>query len=314
MQFPNFNLLFLGLAVICVAATVKIFARSWAPSFLRPGPLAALLLAILLSSPYQVALALTQTHPLFIFLTVAALALAEKNRPGLAGAALAVACAVKITPGLIFVYWIFAGRRPAAVWFAVWSAVLLGLTLLLTGEELTRAYLESMRRVSGLMIYYFNNQSLAAFLFHREEIQASLFDLDLTPPLSFGLKALSLTLALASAAAAGWLARDKTRRAEAISLALIGMTIFIPLAWSHYFIVLIPAAMTLWARGDRWSRAVCLGALLLNSPPLAVNPFTAETSSVTLIHSHFLSAVLMGAALALGPALSGVALRRRAAA
>ena len=146
--------------------------RSWAGKFLRPLPLSILLLAIAISTPFQYAMWLVQTHALFLLMTVLALSLAERGRAVAPGALLAVACAVKITPGFLLLYWLAGGRFRAVVWFAVFSLVLAAMTVAVAGPDLMLDYVQSLRRVSNVLLVAFNNQSLAAWLGYSSGMEA----------------------------------------------------------------------------------------------------------------------------------------------
>lgn len=296
VSFPVFKFIFLVVALASLAATIEATARVWAPKFLEPIKTAILLLAVSASYPYQYSIWLGQTHALFIFLTVAALLLAEAERPVWAGLLLALACAVKITPGFIFLYWLCGGRGRAALWFAVFSGALLGLTIAAVGWDLTMAYVESMRRVSDVLLVSFNNQSLAAWLGGIGQPLAEVMEWRMFP-LSPTLKHASLALLALGVALAGRLSRAPGASGVSASLALICMTIFSPLAWSHYFIILIPAAMVLLNSGERLLVAATIVVLALNIGPLAMDPVGQQSWSVTLIRSHLLSGAIAIAAL-----------------
>jgi hypothetical protein len=87
------------------------------------------------------------------------------------------------------------------------------------------------------------------------------------------------------------------RRGAALSIALIGITVFTPIAWSHYFLVLIPAAMLLAQAGGRLMLPVLAVVFLLDIPPIAFKPIHTRITPVTLTHSHFLAGLLAMAVL-----------------
>jgi hypothetical protein len=298
MDFQSFNTLFQVLGVCATIGAVEIVARTWAPKFLQPLPLGILLAAIAVSAPFKYALWLGQTHMLFVLLALLAAAAAERRADAAAGIALALAAAVKITPGFLALYWLVRGEWKPAAWFAGASAVLAALTAAATGWDATTAYIATLQRVSGVLLAAFNNQSLAAFLSPESWQRAYLLDWRMLP-LAGWLKLLSIGLVIASAAGAGWLSRggEAVRRGAALSIALIGITVFTPIAWSHYFLVLIPAAMLLAQAGGRLMLPVLAVVFLLDIPPIAFKPIHTRITPVTLTHSHFLAGLLAMAVL-----------------
>lgn len=298
LEFGPFSDIFLCAALLSLVAIVEIVARAWAGSFLRPVPLAILLVAITLSTPFQYSMWIVQTHPLFLMLTVLALYLAERDRPIAAGAALAAACAVKITPGVLLVYWLVGARRRAALWFVLLSVAIAAATVAVVGLPLTLDYVQSMRRVSNVLLVSFNNQSLAAWLAYSGSMGSELINWRILP-LAPALKAVCLLASVASIAFAGWMSRRKESSGSAVALALIGMTVFSPIAWTHYFLALIPAVMVLTNTRGVLAVLVAATALVLNCIPVALDPISASMEPMTIVRSHFFSAVFLMAALVL---------------
>lgn len=305
LSFGAFSTVFLCAALLSLAVTIEIVARTWADKFLQPKVLAILLLAVVVSTPFQYAMWLVQTHALFLMAAVLALYLAERDRPIWAGALLAVACAVKITPGLLLIHWLIGGRRHAALWFIVCSLALAVLTPAAVGIGLTLDYVQSMRRVSNVLLVSFNNQSLAAWLGYSQSISSEIgrwFMLPLTP----ALKAVCMVASIASVVFSGWMSRRHERAGAAAAFALIGITLFSPIAWTHYFLCVIPAVMVLTNAGGMWPLAIALVTVVLNSVPVAVDPIAPALLSVTVVRSHFISAVILLAALAVRWPVGGV--------
>lgn len=297
LDFDAFSALFLGLALLSLVITIEIVARTWAPVFLSPISLIILLSAIALTTPFQYAMWLVQTHALFLAMSVAAIVAAGRGKSALAGALLAMAAAVKITPALLLLYWLIIGQRRAAAWFMACSICLLLITGLATGPSVLESYFLSMQRVSDVLLVAYNNQSLVAWL---TDLQGSSIDLKswrihaLTPT----LKIVSLLSSLSIVLVAAWKARQTQESGRFISIALIGLTIFSPIAWTHYYLVLIPAVMVLMQIGGRKWLPVAVIVLLLNMPPLALNPITPNLDDIAIVRSHFYSGLLLILALA----------------
>jgi len=298
LPFGTFSNVFLCVALLSLIGMIEIVARTWAVTFLRPLPLGLLLIAVAMSSPFQYAMWLVQTHALFLMLTVLALHLAERDRPIQAGAALALACAVKITPGLLLVYWLVGGRRRAALSFVAWTVTIAAFTVAAVGIGLALDYVQSMRRVSNVLLVSFNNQSLTAWLAYSQPMFSELRNWRILP-LTPALKAVSLVTSVASVAFAGWMSRKLELKGATVALALISVTVFSPIAWTHYFLSVIPAVMILTNAGGVLSVAVAITTFVLNCTPIAIDPVEPQIGSLTVVRSHFISAAILMAILVL---------------
>ncbi len=309
LRFPAFDRLFIALTLLSFAAIVALVARLWTPTLRSPLAIALILLALWFSTPFQYAMMLTQTHVLYLLLTLAALMLAERRRPVSAGTLLAVAAAVKLTPAIFLVYWLLTRRWRAAGAFVLVSALLLAAAHLTTGPALFADYLATLDRVSHTLLLSQNNQSLAAWFMGHLYSLAEVAHLRILP-LPPALRLLGTALTLAAALLGGLLDR---RRAPAVLppspiavplgalLTLIAATIFTPIAWTHYFIVLMPTLMVLAAEARR-RRSLTLALasaliLALNLPPLATDVVDITIGPHSILRSQFFSGVLCLATL-----------------
>lgn len=296
MDFVQFKLVFAALSGLACVALVAMVARSWASRFRSLTTLAILLLAIVGSMPFQYAACLGQTHVLFLALAVGAMLAAERGDACWAGCALAIAAAVKVTPGLILVYWLAGGRYRSAGWFVVWSAALAAATVLAVGIETVFAYLQSLRRIGDVLLVSYNNQSLAAWWAQSSFDSSALAGWQVFP-LPVGLKLASLAAALGGVIVSGVLVRGRPEDGTTASMALLALTAFAPIAWTHYYLVLVPAVMVLGQRGGIAALAVIAAVFILNTLPVAVNPVKPVLDGMAVPRSHFFSAVLAMAAL-----------------
>lgn len=306
VTFGKFNALFVLLAMVALAGTLWLVARHWAPSFLQPPWLAAALILFGFSTPYQYAMWLTQTHALFIFLAVYALVLAEQKRSIAAGLMLALSATVKITPALLIIYWAAKRDLKPVVAFVASFALLSALTVALVGWNLTHTYLTELQRISNVLLVSFNNQSLAAWWLGNAYPTQELFHWHMyTLPAS--VKLTSTALSVLSVAAAGLMDRTPERTEGTpplgAGLALVAITIFAPIAWTHYFIVLVvPLMMLAHLAGVfriRWLWVGIGAVVLLNLQPFTFNTEFMNTLPLTVTRGHFLSGI---ATIALGVA------------
>jgi hypothetical protein len=302
VDFAAFRHIFLILAAISSAALIFVSALQWAPALMHPLWQACLLAGFFFSVPNETAVALGQTHVHFLLLAVLAIIAAQRGRPMSAGALLALAATVKISPAWIAVTWLARGNWRAAASFAAFSAVLLALALLQAGSENTMTFLHGLRHAGHFVTLTFNNDSLASVLLWRELSATTAFNFVLLPMPLWVQLACFCALA-ASAVGAGVLDRRTPAGGMEIGpvLTLIAATAFTPLAWNHYYIVLVvPLLVILDAArlGAGWKWAlVSIAVVVLNFPPLA---FTVHAPLwVVALRSQFWAAVMCMGALIL---------------
>lgn len=315
MNFRAFCDGYIVLFMLCMSFTLWLVARYWTPALLHPGWLALIYTGLYRSEPFKYAIFLAQTHILYLFLTVLALILAERRRPVWAGMLLALAAAVKITPGFLLLYWLLTRQYRAALSFVVTSIVLIAMAFVLLGSGLMHAYLQSLSQNANVLLLAFNNQSFAAWWMGlrapRSEIEHWYIY-----RLPASLKLLSMLLTLGSAAVGGWMDRraeeDTSANGSAIPpygavFAMVGATVFASIAWTHYFILLIipvmffgqAARQSRMLRQRSWGWIACiLLILVLNVYPVSFGSVHFVQKRVTIARSQFYSGVLAMGALA----------------
>jgi hypothetical protein len=309
-SFAVFEHLFEISTLLSFAACVWLVARIWAPSLWNPYAIAITVLCLWFSQPFQYAMALMQTHVLFLLLTVGSLILAQRKSPVWAGLLLALAAAVKITPGILVIYWLLTRRWKAAASMILWSGALAVLTVVTTGHQATAEYLADLHRISRVLLLSFNNQSVASWWMSRfYPGQVGKFRI---LPLPDAVRIGSMLLMIGLTIAGGIIDRHRenrlNREADATDpplgamIGLIAATICAPIAWTHYFIVLLVPLMVLWEVGRRmrnWGIAVAVVLIAaLNLRPLAMNMDLGKPDLLTVIRSEFYSGVLCLATLA----------------
>jgi hypothetical protein len=247
LSYRSFVWLFLSLLLISISATIYLIARHWTPALLSPAWIALICLCVYPTEAFQYALSLTQTHMFFVFLIVSAIVLSRRHQPVWAGLLLAISAAVKITPGFLFLYWLVARQTKAAISFVVSSAVLGAVTIAIVGPSLVMTYLKELSRTSSILLIAFNNQSLAGWWGGRGAPATELFiwhALALPP----AVKILSLLLSILSTLLGGWMDRrsaDSNDPPYGAVFAILGATVFAPIAWTHYAVMLILPVMLL---------------------------------------------------------------------
>ncbi len=296
VSFAVFRTIFAALSAMAMACLVFVAARQWAPRLMAPAWQAAILAALFLTVPFFSSLVLSQTHVLFVCLVVLACSAVLSGRPLSAGALLAVAASVKITPVWVAVTWLIAGRARAVAGFALCSCLLVALTLLETGWQIFGTFVQTLQRFSGTVLLSGNNCSLASVLLRKSLNDDTAYRWQTVPfPLWVNLVSLA---AVAAVAVIGGLLDRRPGVTPALQtggiLTLVGATAFSPLAWNHYFIVLIVPVMLMLdaSRGCArpfWGLLV-FAVFALNVPPLA---FTIGAPlSIVAMRSEFWAGML----------------------
>ena len=323
VSFPTFNFIFCGLTVFSFLALTWLVARFWTPDLLNPLAISVILLLFSRSEPFRYAMILMQTHVLYLLLTIASLMLAQRRRPVAAGLLLALAAAVKITPGFLLIYWLLTRRFRAAVSMVAFSALLLLAAVFATGRPLFATFLADLHRISTVLLVSGNNQSFAAWRMGSSFPLSQLNDLmihELAPSLRLG----SNLLVVLSVVAGGLIDRRSSTAIPVIAgthrppspsplgglFAIIGITLFTSIAWTHYFIVLLPAVMLLLQefhtavlrssrRSQAWLLALTLLLAILNFRPVAGDAVHETPGLLGIVRPHFYSGALCLIALAL---------------
>ncbi len=250
---------------------------------------------------------LTQTHILYVFLTLLGLVLAQKERPLWAGLALALAASVKITPAFLLLYWLLSRRYKASFSFVGFSVLLVALTLLLTGPALFLAYLHELSGVSKVLLVAFNNQSLAAWWMGRHYPASDLFNWRIHP-LSPLVKWVSLSLSVLCGVLGGLMDRKQSHDGTTYPpygalFTTVGCTMFAAIAWNHYYILLIIPIMFLLGAMFKGQPVLWggLAALLyaLNLYPVAYGSILHLHKTHSIARSEFYSGVVCLLALVL---------------
>ncbi len=276
LQFVLFKAVLLTLTLAALAGAILLSARSWAPSLLAPPPLLALLAAISVSWPMATQLVALNLQPLVLLAIVIAIGAAQSDRPVLAGIALALAAAVKLTPAVLVLYWLVTRRFACAAWYLIASAALLFLGLALAGAPLHLAWIDRMQELAQGIVPTAHNRSLAGLLYGIVHgLEPGSAGLPIRPMPSWLDSALIVTVL--SGAMFCLIGAQRSRRHSAADAAgqtalLLVAMLGTPLAWSHYFLVLAVAAVVWIGLVGVTSRsvAVLVGVAIVLSQPVAL--------------------------------------------
>jgi len=267
--FKSFTSLFLVVNISMLAATLWMAMRIYGPGM---PPVAYMALGVLLlgGTPVGV-LAVVEGQPqIFVsFLLVLAIERSRSGHQAAAGAALALAAALKLYPAIFALIWLATGERRALGSFAIVGAGLAGLSVMLTGWQLHRAFLSDLSVISDTVLVTSvstNIQASVAQLFFAGDLvmvpAVEVGGLESIAPVwqyfmpGVGLTWLFKGLFVAVVAGIVWAvssAGPKTGTAMVWPLALTLTALILPLTWMYYFIpglAFLPGVI--WRLGRTW--------------------------------------------------------------
>lgn len=289
LDFAVINLAMIFINAILLFACLTLTARTWAPRLADRRWLMALMLLTLLAAPYPYHVLLGQTHALTLYLTLRGLTLSLDGRARAGGLCLALATTLKLTPALALAWLLLSGRRAAALWGLAGTLALALLTWLSQDSSLLADYLANLDRIAGSLILAINNQSFAAWLSQLLWPVTQIHDFNVRP-MPPGLSFASMALALLSLFYFSAMTRRRAEVAPIAAMAMmVTMTLCAPIAWTHYFIVLLPALMVVLQEGlaQRRHGILCAAAGIAGLLLLPLDkPWLTETSPWQLMLSR----------------------------
>lgn len=301
-----------------------LLARRLAAPAMHPAGCLALGLAILATSTIgSIALYQNQPQILVAFLTVLAVERAEHGAPRLAGAALALAAAIKLYPAFFALVFLILGWRRALGAFVITGGALAALSVAVAGWPLHADFLSILGRISDTAMLTKLNyalESILGFVFYPaagQLIPAAVVGagaggggwLVMAKPALF-----AITLKLVQVAGLVTLllifrrAGSRHERAALWPFGFILMSMLGPIAWSYHYLAPVAFAPMLLAR-----IGIARGLAALLPFTLALSPFALNLLSLEALGdigaAHLIQALGTAGLGALG--LGYLALRRR---
>jgi hypothetical protein len=290
------------LSLLFLVLTIRLVFATYLPRANRPLSWAVVLAALTVFEPVRYGFWLGQTTSVIVLLVLLALWLARRGRPG-AGVALGIAAFVKLTPALFALIWLWRGPRRAFAAFAATLLALGGLSLATMGPALQVEYLARLRHISGVALIAYNNHSLPAFLARLTVDPATPLASWFERPMPGWVAAATAAVALAMGAAAVMAARripvadDARWRPPLEGMAFLLILLAPSLAWTHYFVYLLPVAAIAAAAGGWRVAPFAAAALALCCRPLIPTQYTFRPADWQIISSPTLAALAFGALL-----------------
>lgn len=253
---PPVALAFVPLALLPETVAVGAWLAILAGAFLlgvallpvRPGVRLAIVLLAALDWPFLYTMKLGQVTPI-LWLTFV-IGWRALDRPTVLGGSIAIGALVKLQPALFGLWALVTGRWRAFVWALLVGAVIVLVTLPVTGIDSWKAFVDTLLRVSNAVTTP-HNFAPGAIAFQSGVSQAA----------ASALQWVWLAL-VAIVTVFAWLRRDA---GTAYVVTVVASQAISPLLWDHYaMILLLPVALLLERR--QWWAAVIPLAMWLPSP------------------------------------------------
>ncbi len=236
-------------SLVAFAISIVVMVRALAIP-LGP-PLALVVVLILLSGPMRAQLGFGQLNLVLLLLMTGAWWADRSEHPWWAGTFLGLATAIKIFPGLLFLY--FALRRR---WRALAAAgalvVLSNLTaMIVLGPEAFASYARQVLPEVSEWRAHAGNCSLPGLcykLFDPGRKGVAVEPIARAPAVAAGLMMIGCLLLLTVLAWTILRARSREDCDRAFALSLVAMLLISPISWEHYFLLLLLPLALLWQR------------------------------------------------------------------
>jgi hypothetical protein len=204
------------------------------------------IVGLLVANPLYIHIMQGQWNLPVLFLLTLAWVADRRDYTSGAGVAVGLATALKLVPGFVFVYFLFAHRWRAVLGggVAFLAVNLLALGLFGWNEFLTYIY----HALPSVTTYETNwrNVSLVGFWLRifNPQPQERIIPLVLSPALGWGLIFASRLLVIGAVGWVAWRAQTVAKRDRAYAASVVGMVLLSPVAWTHYFVLLaLPIAL-----------------------------------------------------------------------
>lgn len=214
--------------------------------------LAPTLALVLVCNPFRQQMNQGQLNLILLLLLTGTWAADRSGRPAVAGLLLGLATAIKLFPGLLFVYYLLRRRWDVFGW-GVFGFVLVNLlTAAILGVEAFESYIQ--HAVPGVRVYtdWWPNISLSGFWLKLFDGRGGrVIPLWYAPTLARVAIVLSWLVVLTLLAWAVLRARTPADHDVTFGLTLIAMLLLSPVTWDHYCVLLLVPVVIFWRRVPR---------------------------------------------------------------
>jgi alpha-1,2-mannosyltransferase len=285
-------------SILFVLTGLYLVATVYAPAWNGRVAWAVALLVLCAFEPIRYGFWLGQTTAVIFPLVIGSIALERRGKPELAGVALGVAAFIKLTPALVAVFWLWRGPRRAVASFMATLAALWSVSVVALGIQPHVDYVQRLRTISGADVVAYNNHSLVAFLSRFSFAPSAWQDWRMWPAPAVAAGGALLLCALIAGTVIATARDDERWRRRAEAVVFVLMLLAPNIAWTHYFVFLIPGIVVLAADARGLDAAVAAAAVALCSRPFiaAQQQAPAATNAVAVAAPTF-AALLIAAAL-----------------
>lgn len=238
------NLLSLAALAVSLALVIRGLGIHFPPWSLLPT-----VALLLVCNPLQQQIMEGQFNLVLLLLVVSAWQAERSGKPILAGSLLALATAIKLFPGFLFLYFVIRRQWRALIAGVVAFALLTLLTAAIVGVDAYRYFLTVSMGDAAYAGATWLNASLRGFwlkLFDPNEHQGHLLPLFRSPLLATLGTLLSWGAILAYLLPTLWRAKTVEERDLAFGLTITAMLLISPTTWDHYFLLLLLPLATVW--------------------------------------------------------------------
>jgi hypothetical protein len=179
----------------------------------------------------------------------------RRGHPFGAGALLGVAAAIKIVPGLFFLYYLIRGRWRPLVGGAIGGAAISLLAWAVLGTRAYEDYVFEVLPKAGRFTSGWGNASVHGIwhmLFFPQDPQGVCKPPYRSEALAQAGALLSALAIVALLAVATWRARTQRAEDHGFALAIVAMLLVSPVTWDHYFVLLLLPVTLLWLELRPW--------------------------------------------------------------
>jgi alpha-1,2-mannosyltransferase len=273
LDYPDALLAWNFLTLVLLVASLGLVIRQLAMPF-AVWSLLPLVSVLLICCPLREQLLSGQPNMILLLLILGAWAADRSEHPGWAGMLLGTAAAIKLFPGLLFVYFLCQRRWKTVVSGVACVLALTFVTMLVLGPQTYREYVVDVLPQVAVYRSSWGNGSVAAFwsrLFDPAARSGNVLPFMHRPDLAHSGIALCCVALVAVLAWVSYRARSRTECDHAFALGVTTMLLVSPITWNHYFVMLCLPVVLLWAglplasRLERVSFWVTVGVLWM--PP-----------------------------------------------
>jgi Glycosyltransferase family 87 len=307
LPYMTINRIFILLNLMSICGILVISGALWYPILLTPKRFFIALLLLSITTPIVYSIFLNQTHPIIIFFVLLAVYFERNHKTVSSGVMLAISTIIKLIPGMIAVYWFFTGRLKNSLAFFFSMICLFIFNIIFIGVPTLVDFLLLVRRISGITLVSYNNQSILGSILSIHSDPKEIFNWTMYPVSALekginyfvmGFGVLAIIYLRRKIKDPYW---DSLADGMGWTAILILATIFSTIAWTHYFIILLfPILLLLeWIRRQKtyFMLLPVLIMYLLNVSPFAQNPLAPQLMPWVSTRSHLLAALLALACL-----------------